>query len=337
MEQLTLPGAPGLLWRTKRDVIHSLPDGPKGVKVQPHLGGGTVLAARWKHRGSMDIDIFMPGRGNLADLQLNDENNIVARLGGTAEDLKSSHITVGFGDSILDLSTVKVQPEEGHKRALVDGQEEIVLSNSQILRGKLERTTRLLVRDVFDFLVAQHKDPRALAAAVNMLPTDRVGMIQWAYSNANEHFAERYQIDITGVPERTPSNLNYLGDQAAEAIVAQRYEELTITVNGPQLVIEKRTAQTVLEPEIYDADNGRYALVSSGVAGYLDEHGVVATTALEYAIEATAIQEKSRTVYRNGDAETVAYIKECARVATPPIRPSTREAQHTPRSQNYER
>ena len=204
MEHLKLPGAAGQLWKAKRQIIHTLPVGPEGVKVEPYLGGGTILAARWKHRTSMDIDIFMPGRENLADLQLNNEQNIVARLQGTAEELKSSHIKIDFGESMLDLSTVRVRPEDGHKTAIVDGEKEVVLSNSQILRGKLERTTRLFVRDVFDVLVAEQKDRSALAAAVNMLPLDRIGMIQWTYNNANEHFADRYPTDITGVPGGTP-------------------------------------------------------------------------------------------------------------------------------------
>ena len=337
MEHLKLPGAAGRLWKAKRQIIHTLPTGPEGVKVEPYLGGGTILAARWKHRASMDIDIFMPGRENLADLQLNDEQNIVARLQGTAEELKSSHIKVDFGESMLELSTVRVRPEDGHKTAIVDGEKEVVLSNSQILRGKLERTTRLLVRDVFDVLVAEQEDRSALAAAVNMLPLERIGMIRWTYNNANEHFADRYPTDITGVPGGTPRDTSDLGDRAAEAIATQRYRGLTITVTGTELVIEKRTTQVALKPEVYQADNGRYALVASGVKGYLEQHGVVSAKALEYAIEATTLQQKSRTIYRNGDAETIAYIKECARVATPPVRPSTRGTGNPSERQKFER
>ena len=33
-----------------------------------HLGGGTVLAARWAHRKSTDVDIFLPANSGIAAL-----------------------------------------------------------------------------------------------------------------------------------------------------------------------------------------------------------------------------------------------------------------------------
>lgn len=62
------------------------PDPPASEEVvRPHLGGGTVLAARLRHRLSTDIDVFLPGRYSLIGLAQEDEANIIRRLGGTAE------------------------------------------------------------------------------------------------------------------------------------------------------------------------------------------------------------------------------------------------------------
>ena len=38
-----------------------------GRSIPPHLGDGTILAARWKHRISTDIDVLLPGRNTLID------------------------------------------------------------------------------------------------------------------------------------------------------------------------------------------------------------------------------------------------------------------------------
>ena len=49
------------MWQRTREVIHSLPAEDTDRIVVPHIGGGTLLAARWKHRLSTDIDILLPG------------------------------------------------------------------------------------------------------------------------------------------------------------------------------------------------------------------------------------------------------------------------------------
>ena len=61
--------------------MHRLPEEPGTGAVPPHLGGGTILAARWSHRLSADIDIFLPGRINLLDLQQKDERHIKNVIG----------------------------------------------------------------------------------------------------------------------------------------------------------------------------------------------------------------------------------------------------------------
>lgn len=67
------------------------------------LGGGSVLAARWKHRESSDIDVLLPDRENLVD----------AMEGGTRE-------LAGPGEN-----------DDRRRR------ETTVLANAQILRGKV--------------------------------------------------------------------------------------------------------------------------------------------------------------------------------------------------------
>jgi len=63
---------------------------------------------------------------------------------------------------------------KGHQPRLVNDQSEIVLSNSQILRGKLQRTGARLARDAHDIVTASRLDPQSLAVAVNTVPHSRI-------------------------------------------------------------------------------------------------------------------------------------------------------------------
>ncbi len=59
MKNLELPEPANKLWRKTRDTIGDLGLGERAVKTR--LGGGTILAARWKHRISTDWGIHVSG------------------------------------------------------------------------------------------------------------------------------------------------------------------------------------------------------------------------------------------------------------------------------------
>ncbi len=50
----------------------------------PYLGGGTILASRWKHWVSTYIDVLLPGRNTLIDLRQDYDRIIANELGGTS-------------------------------------------------------------------------------------------------------------------------------------------------------------------------------------------------------------------------------------------------------------
>ena len=196
MNELTLPRPAAEVWAATRDVIHRIgPTGENEPVIPPHLGGGTVLAARWRHRTSTDIDVIFPRRGTLTDLLQDDAKNIGDRLGGNPEIVNQRHVTVALPSGSLDLAAIDPWPELGHTETLVDGRIEIVLSNTQILRGKLERTQEMMPRDVFDIATAAREDPSSLASALNMLPEDRVTAIPWSWYEARNEIRNAYLDD----------------------------------------------------------------------------------------------------------------------------------------------
>ena len=56
-ESLRIPGTPGRLWNNIRNPVREQLSDDNG-EPRYAMGGGTILAARWDHRDSTDIDII---------------------------------------------------------------------------------------------------------------------------------------------------------------------------------------------------------------------------------------------------------------------------------------
>ncbi len=192
MDRLTLPEPARGLWAAARDVLHRIEpeDLYEPVVIPPHLGGGTVLAARWRHRASTDIDVILPHRTTLADLLQDNPKNIVDRLGGQPDPSRTPARERHSADRKIDLAAIEPRPRLGHTEMLVDGRADLVLSNTQILRGKLERTQEMMPRDIFDIATAAREDPAARASALNMLPEARVSAITWSWHGARDRIRD---------------------------------------------------------------------------------------------------------------------------------------------------
>ncbi len=174
--RLTLPEPGRSLWtKTYRTVEDEL----KRIG-KPRLGGGTLLASRWKHRKSVDIDLSIeptPRRqGRLDRLAIPGSrfHDKMKGLGASdAQALSQGQIVVHFGDSKLDITIVNATPPRGERRATVHGHPTTVLSTTQVLSGKLARSNELLPRDAFDITTATHKAPENLAWATNRVPPSK--------------------------------------------------------------------------------------------------------------------------------------------------------------------
>ena len=208
MEEITLPKPARTLWQRAREVIHSLPAEDTGRIVVPHIGGGTLLAARWKHRLSTDIDILLPGRNSLIRFAQDNDDNLARRLGGEPEAQTGSRIKIAFEHGKLDISVLRPSPARAERQASVDGVTEMVLSSAQVLRGKLERVMKLPVRDVIDVAVAGKKDAGALATAANMLSRDAAGAVAELWRAADEEFEKQLNEDNAVRSLNVPEGVN---------------------------------------------------------------------------------------------------------------------------------
>ena len=192
-EIVSLP-EPGrsLLKRTYPLLVRRLGEvpGPVGWTV----GGGTILAARWRHRQSKDLDIKVnpyPGWEFVSrltnDPELRDDvMNEMADAGATEGALIADKQAVYyFGDPmdprtpIVELFQAEPSLEEAPIPTLADGLEIWTRSTAEILAGKWAgRRLNMPVRDAFDWGVAGLKDglamQRAMATAASAPELDAV-------------------------------------------------------------------------------------------------------------------------------------------------------------------
>lgn len=151
------------------------------------LGGGTIVAARLGHRRSTDVDLLITGSAALDRWNQNDRETaemhaitgretaewrfrkaMNERNGRTRVDTRAGLATVAFDyGGKLEMFVSAPMIPTGDNEAEIDGRRERVLSNAQILAGKLERAERMPCRDAFDLIVLGRTDPEAVEAAVN--------------------------------------------------------------------------------------------------------------------------------------------------------------------------
>ena len=161
------------------------------------LGGGTLLAARWRHRRSTDLDIFVPSDSGIATLDPRwnpDFINAMRRIGATAVDVVTNSLKFSFPSGRVEITQLDPVPDLPVLPAVADGRELAVYDNACVLTGKLHgRGARLPARDVFDVAVARHEDPDALRTAVNYIdPNLRTEIVHMLRADAGWRKAERF-------------------------------------------------------------------------------------------------------------------------------------------------
>ena len=200
-ETLELPEPARTLFRKTRPALEThvaayAADG-EGYK----LGGGTILAARWKHRGSNDIDVlFHPDTKT---------SHFEAELGKALQQAGGVPLGWGewsrieFGETHLDLLKGEPTPAIGHKPASIDGSPATVLTNVQILNGKLRyRALDPPTRDVYDVAVCGIEDPESLEIVLNGVYQSKLDATVLGWKMSEGKHAENAAEQILDTPAR---------------------------------------------------------------------------------------------------------------------------------------
>ena len=209
-------------------------DAALGQVVPPgqrwRLGGGTLLAARWGHRRSTDLDIFLPADSGLAILDPRwnpDFANAMRRIGAASVDVVTDSLKFSFPSGRIEITQLDPVPDLPVIQAMVDGRALAVYHSACVLTGKLHgRGARLPARDVFDIGVARSEDPGSLRTAVNYID-----------SNLRAEIVHLLRVDAAGYAEG-----------AAEAIIdpAPQWEHLVADgLSAAVAAVEQSTYERV--------------------------------------------------------------------------------------------
>lgn len=276
MDRLTLPPPASGLWGLAADELHRI------LRFLPHpppryrIGGGTVLAARWHHRASTDIDLTVPAGSGLNTLVHDAEADVRARmtkLGAVEPLLTTRHYRIEFRQGTIEITESDPRPGLGHAAVECGCRAVDALSTTQILRGKLERSLdrEPPARDLFDFAVAEAEAPRALREAVNMLAPDQQRQVAAHWENAEHRISIQAPHEIQMLRPEYRSLVRSLTKRGLVLLKNARYLRTAIHRSGDDVRIttttRTRTDTTHTSPDRLEA-----ALQATGLQTFFENH-----------------------------------------------------------------
>ena len=146
------------------------------------VGGGSVLAARWKHRSSTDIDLFFNSSSGVCDVPLGQIKEHVTALHrqGEVDDLmvygNGFSCQCPFGlMSLFDMPSLTEEPVSEERESVAgvraENTAEILLKK---IRARMIHNTDYLARDVYDLVVSYLEDRDALDRAFSSLEANEL-------------------------------------------------------------------------------------------------------------------------------------------------------------------
>ena len=254
-ETLEITGPAAELWERVEPVLRNA--GTMRSILAPsedwHFGGGTILAGRWQHRESADIDIAVPARTDEPRVWLNVDDHLTEALRAAgARTLRPAPngLSAVFDNAKLDIFEKAPLPKEAEKSALVNGQRTYVESTAQILYGKIAgRLARCPTRDLFDFAVAEIRGKHELEIAVNAVHPREVALAAHyaGLPATRERMAGRN--DLRKTASRFKDLAENPADSGIRAVLGNRYREISCRwekgVLEMHAVCSNRTERTV--------------------------------------------------------------------------------------------
>ncbi|MDE0248103.1 MAG: nucleotidyl transferase AbiEii/AbiGii toxin family protein [Gammaproteobacteria bacterium] len=175
MAEYDLPSGPAELFEAVRHTLGVHVGGQRNMR----LGGGTALAARWAHRHSTDVDLFISADhyqrlfDNRDSFQRDAERHLSASAVVIEEGLVALFVRQPDQLGEITLATTPAMTPVPHSFDTVRGTDVALETNAEILAKKLRYRMvlrqQLVPRDLYDIAVARDRDPAALRQALGVI------------------------------------------------------------------------------------------------------------------------------------------------------------------------
>ena len=250
------------------------------------IGGGTMLAARWGHRASKDLDIKVNNSEAYRVVsRMHEEPMLEASLdremhaAGARAKKRSTQLDLMYifgAEDDLDpprVDLVELSPKLRGQviRTESEGMSFWSATNEEILAGKwIDRRENSPVRDVFDFAVAGVRDGHALqrAMATEGTARDLDAMVE-QLAGAQERYSAEGRSGLQGIP----SQIEYIREDPARfcawAIGRWAMTAGEISHDGAQWTVTTRC-----RAENEGATRGRYERLEAAVERAADLGGI---------------------------------------------------------------
>ena len=289
VEKLELPHPARELLKRAGEILdrHVTPQTPEQAGWT--IGGGTILAARWQHRESEDMDLLVPP--DTRTLALAMENNPQfhreLRRAGAREIEIGGFSTITFRRGRIEMLAAEPEPRAGASKAIVNGKKINVLATTQILTGKFQnRSLRPPVRDLYDLSVAAERAPKALAEAVNSLTPKAVQIRLARWKTLRAEYAADGRRNIKGAPQQYQHIRNDPAGHAAEAVSRALYTRLEVHVRDGRTQIETASRSEPVQRTYEDADRLQQEMERDGFTALLERTGAGASSTAAAAQDA---------------------------------------------------
>ena len=251
----------------------------------------------WRHRESVDIDIVLPDVENIASWMEGRKDDIGAQTGGTFEECRAEHITLAIRDGKLDIACYEPRPPGLEAAETVLGEKCHTMSNTQILRGKVERTRKQPTRrDAYDIGIAERKDPTALAEAVNAVPGRAIMICLQNIAVNKDRLNDDSIATLKGVPTEYEEVAADAARRMAAGLTGALYTGIEIEVEDGTTIVRRSTVRGELAERRFENKSGGHVLRMTALDSHLRYNTTWAKTAKETIDKLEAAQKNRQGI-----------------------------------------
>ncbi len=248
------------------------------------MGGGTILAARHRHRSSTDIDFKSPKKmtpvSMLHDAEYADFRKALRTAGWivlptASADFFTAHrrnASTEDQNQRLELWT-NDSKLTARSTALIDGRIETVQSDGEIIAGKTERFGRCVARDVFDVTVLAETNPTELERGINVYNPRKVGGVADLWTADDAGLSRRAAKMLKDIPPEHAAKLRNLGIGGAGVLAATAYSLVRVEIDGGRAVLTTESKLCGRRTEDCPPDELDEMLTRTGIAARFREIG----------------------------------------------------------------